>query len=134
MYKISLVLLIMVWPLLVNGQDKKAAKHNLKSVTEYEQKFEKGSAGKTVIQSETKYDNAGNVIEEIEYKLGKVDKHVTYQYDEDNNKIRETEMDASGKKVKIIEYKYTDGLKTEKTVYNGNNQVISKKTYKYEKN
>jgi len=127
-----IVLIMMVWPWLLTGQQKKAVSHNLKSTTAYEQRYEKGTQGKMLKESEIRYDNAGNVTEEIDYKLGKVDKHLIYQYDEDNNKIRETELDAAGKKIKITECKYSDGLRTEKTVYNGNNQVLSKKTYKYE--
>jgi hypothetical protein len=129
--RILLVLMILC-PLWVNGQDKKAVKHKLKSITEYEQKYEKGVAGKALKQSEIRYDSDGNIMEETEYKLGKVSKHMTYQYDEDNNKICETELDPSGKKIKVTEYKYNDGLKTEKTVYDANNKVVSRKTYKYE--
>ncbi len=120
-------------PLWVYGQDKKAVKHKLKSITEYEQKYEKGVAGKALKESEILYDSDGNIIEETEYKLGKVSKHLTYQYDGDNNKIRETELDPSGKKIKVTEYKYTDdGLRTEKIVYDANNKILLKKTYKYE--
>jgi antitoxin component YwqK of YwqJK toxin-antitoxin module len=120
-------------PAWVYGQDKKAVRHKLKSITEFEQKYEKGVAGKALKESEIRYDSNGNIIEETEYKLGKVSKHVTCQYDEDNNKIRETELDPSGKKIKVTEFKYTDdGLKSEKIVYDANNKIISKKTYKYE--
>jgi hypothetical protein len=131
-YRIILFFLVFSCPIWMYGQDKKAVKHKLKSITEYEQKYEKGVAGKALKESEILYDNNGNVIEETEYKLGKVSKHLTNQYDEDNNKIRETELDPSGKKIKVTEYKYNDGLKIEKTVYDGNNKILSKKTYKYE--
>jgi hypothetical protein len=131
-YRIIIFLVVFSCPVWVYGQDKKAVKHKLKSITEYEQKYEKGVAGKALKQSEILYDNNGNVIDETEYKLGKVSKHTTYQYDEDNNKVRETELDPNGKKVKVTEYKYNNGLKAEKTVYDGNNKIISKKTYKYE--
>ena len=132
-FRIILFFLAISCPLWVNGQDKKAVKHKLKSMTEYEQKYEKGVAGKVLEESEILYDSDGNIIEETEYKLGKVSKHMTYQYDEDHYKIRETELDPSGKKIKVTEFKYTaDGLKSEKTVYDGNNKILSKKTYKYE--
>lgn len=128
-----LFFLVILSPVWVYGQDKKAVKHKLKSITEFEQKYEKGVAGKALKESEIRYDSNGNVIEETEYKLGKVSKHVTCQYDEDDNKIRETELDPSGKKIKVTEFKYTDdGLKSEKIVYDANNKIISKKTYKYE--
>jgi hypothetical protein len=132
-FRIILLFLLISCPLFVFGQDKKAVKHKLKSITEYEQKYEKGVAGKALKESEIQYDSNGNIVEETEYKLGKVSKHMIYQYDEDNNKIRETELDPSGKKIKVTEFKYTaDGLKSEKTVYDANNKIVSKKTYKYE--
>jgi len=132
-FRIILFFLLISCPLFVFGQDKKAVKHKLKSITEYEQKYEKGVAGKALKESEIQYDSNGNLVEETEYKLGKVSKHMIYQYDEDNNKIRETELDPSGKKIKVTEFKYTaDGLKSEKTVYDANNKIVSKKTYKYE--
>jgi len=131
-FRIILFFLVVSCPVWVYGQDKKAVKHNLKSITEYEQKYEKGVAGKALKESEIRYDNDGNIIEEIEYKLGKVSKHTTYAYDEDNNKIRETDLDPSGRKIKVTDYKYKDGLRIEKTVYDANNKVMSRKTYKYE--
>jgi hypothetical protein len=132
-FRIILFILLISCPLWVYGQDKKAVKHKLKSITEYEQKYEKGVAGKALKESEILYDSDGNIIEETVYKLGKVSKHMTYQYNEDHNKIRETELDPSGKKIKVTEFKYTDdGLKSEKIVYDANNKIISKKTFKYE--
>ncbi len=40
---------------------------------------------KTVKDYEAYYDNHGNVIEEINYKQGKISKHFKYYYDSDNN-------------------------------------------------
>jgi antitoxin component YwqK of YwqJK toxin-antitoxin module len=116
----------------LSAQDKKAQKHNLKSITVYEQKSDKGKLGKTLPESQTTYDASGNVIEEIEYSNGKVSKHLTYQYNENNDRIRETEFDNLGNKIKVTEYKYNNGLRSEKSVYNGAGQLLSRKTYKYE--
>jgi hypothetical protein len=82
-------------------------------------------------ESETYYDTRGNVLENVSYKQGKVDKHFKYQYDADNNKIKEEEFDASGKLKESSEYKYLNGLRTEKTVYDPNKKLKSKKTYVY---
>jgi hypothetical protein len=132
MKKTALVFMIIIWPVLMFAQNNKAVTNKLKSITVYEQKFDKGTAGKTMIETVTRYDQAGNIIEEIENKQGKVDKHITCKYDSDGNKIQEIDYDPSGKKMKVTEYKYSNNLRTEKTVYNANNQVVSKKTYKYE--
>jgi hypothetical protein len=84
-------------------------------------------------ESETYYDVKGNVLESITYKQGKVDKHLKYQYDQDNNKIREEEYDSSGRLKESSEYKYEDGLRTEKTVWDANKKLKSRKTYVYTK-
>ena len=102
----------------------------LKSRITHQEKIEKG---KTVvsIDAEEKYDSNGNTIEEIEYKDGKIDKHMIYEYDSNNNKIKETELGPSGKPVKIGEYKYENGLRKEKYIYDANKKLLSKKTYTY---
>jgi hypothetical protein len=82
-------------------------------------------------ESETYYDVHGNVIESIAYKQGKVDKHFKYQYDQDNNKIKEEEFDAAGREKESSEYKYEGELRTEKTVYDANKKIKSKKFYVY---
>jgi hypothetical protein len=82
-------------------------------------------------ESEVYYDVHGNVLESIDYKQGKVDKHFKYQYDSDNNKILEEEFDANGRLKESSEYKYENGLRTEKTVYDPNKKIKSKKTYVY---
>lgn len=101
-----------------------------KSRIVYEEKFEKGQK-KTMIDSEEKYDLRGNTIEEIEYKDGKMDKHMQYEYDADNNRIRETELDENGKIKKTAEYKYEKGLRKEKLSYDAGKNLISRKTYNY---
>ena len=58
-------------------------------------------------------------------------KHVKYQYDQDNNKIKETELDAAGKTTKTTEYKYEKGFRVEKVVYDSNKKIKSRKTYQY---
>jgi hypothetical protein len=141
----------------IYGQKKKSAlRNNLKSLVVYEQKYDKAT-GKPVKDSEAKFDTQGNVVEEIEYEDNKISKHVKYDFDDAGKKIKETELDAtgktskiteykyddngkkiketeinsSGKPYKIIEYKYDGDLKTEKVVYDGNHKIKSKKTYQY---
>ena len=102
----------------------------IKSRIVYEEKTEKG-VKKTKIDSEEKYDQKGNTIEEIEYKDGEINKHMVYEYDTDNNRIKETELDATGKVFKTGEYKYENGLRKEKNTYDGSKKLLSKKTYVY---
>jgi hypothetical protein len=128
-----IIFLLFFCPLATFSQEKKASENKLKSITVHEQKWDDGVAGKVLIESVTRYDQLGNITEEMEYKLGKVTKHFTYKYDSANNKIQETELDASGKKIRVSLYVYSNGLRTEKTVYDGNNRLLSRKTYKYER-
>jgi hypothetical protein len=102
----------------------------LKSKITHEEKIVKGVKN-TTIESEEKYDQHGNVVDEIQYKDGKVDKHMVYEYNSENNKIKETEFDSSGKTKKIGEYKYENGIRTEKSIYDADKKLISKKTYTY---
>ena len=67
-------------------------------------------------ESETYYDSHGNVLESITYKQGKVDKHLKYQYDSDNNKIKEEEFDLAGKTKESSEYKYVNGLEKDYSI------------------
>lgn len=99
-------------------------------VVNEEQESGKGS-GKPQVESETNYDPAGNVIEEKQYKDGKLDSHVKNEYDSDNNKTKVTELDDSGKILKYTVYKYDKNLRTEKLVYGPNQKLKSKKTYQY---
>ena len=81
--------------------------------------------------SETYYDSKGNISEEISYKDGKVSKHLRYQYDQDNNKIKEEDLDSSGRVTETSEYKYSNGLRTEKVVYDSGKKIKSRKIYTY---
>jgi hypothetical protein len=81
--------------------------------------------------TEQYFDVRGNLIEDLTYKQGKIKKHFKYQYDSDNNKIREEEYDPSGRLIESSEYKYENGLRTEKNVYDANKKLKSKKVYQY---
>ncbi|MEI6047867.1 MAG: hypothetical protein WCS03_03130 [Bacteroidota bacterium] len=104
--------------------------NKIKSVVVYDEKFDK-LISKKLKESETYYDSRGNITEDIQYTAGKIDKHFTYQYDSENNKIKETELDSSGRVIKTSEYKIEKGMRTEKIVYDANMKIKSKKTYIY---
>jgi antitoxin component YwqK of YwqJK toxin-antitoxin module len=103
----------------------------IKSLIVNEQQEAGKGTGKPQLESETNYDPAGNVIEEKQYKDGKLDSHVKNEYDSDSNKIKVTELDDSGKILKYTVYKYDKGLRTEKLVYLPNQKLKSRKTYQY---
>jgi len=104
---------------------------NIKSVIVYEETFD-ALVSKKLKDAETYYDEKGNIIEEINYKEGKITKHFKYQFDGNNNKIREEEYDPAGKLIEYSEYKIENGLRVEKTVYDKNGKMKSRKTYQYD--
>lgn len=124
-----LIILILGGALSADGQKAKSS-GNVKSLVVSEEKYDM-LVKKQYKESETYYDTKGNIIENITYKQGKVNKHFKYEYDSDNNKIKEQEFDASGRLIESSEYKYENGLRTEKTVYDSNKKIKSKKTYVY---
>jgi antitoxin component YwqK of YwqJK toxin-antitoxin module len=132
--KLSLKCLLILVSLMISSfavySQNSSTSGKIKSRTIHEEKVVKGVKN-TMIDSEEKYDQNGNVIEEIQYKDGKIDKHIIYEYDANNNKIKETEIDSSGKPKKISENKYVNGLRTEKNTFDENKKLISKKTYSY---
>jgi hypothetical protein len=128
---LTLVLTVVLIVITVNvsGQQSTSAP-KVKSVIVYEEKFDKLVSQKYK-ESETTFDEKGNILEDIQYKLGKVDKHFKYQYDANNNKIKETEYDPSGNITEYSEYKYDKNLRVEKTVFDPKGKIKSKKAYTY---
>lgn len=113
----------------LQAQDKAPAS-KVKSMTVQEEDFAKSNGAKR-LESETSYDQVGNVVEEKQYKDGKLDSWEKSEYDQAGNKIKVTELDESGKLLKYTTYKYEKGLKTEKVVYGANQKMKSRKTYQY---
>ena len=106
------------------------SRNKIKSITVLEQKSDV-LISKQYKESETFFDSKGNIIEEIKYKQGKITSHFKYQYDNDGNKIREEQFDPSGNIRESSEYKYENGLRIQKIVYDSNNKVKSTKIYRY---
>jgi len=124
-----LIILVFGISLTANCQDS-AKKDKIKSIIITEEKYDV-LVKKQYKESETYYDSRGNVIEELTYKEGKLNKHFKYQYDSDDNKIKEEEYDPSGRIIEYSEYKIENGLRVEKMVYDGNKKIKSKKLYQY---
>jgi hypothetical protein len=129
----TLFLIIVISAVTISAKCQKAGTdQKIKSIIVTEEKFDV-LIKKQYKESETYYDSHGNVIESITYKQGKVDKHYKYQYDSDNNKVKEEEFDAAGRIKETSEYKFENGLRTEKTVYDPNRKIKEKKYYVYTK-
>jgi hypothetical protein len=126
-----IILIIMFLTCVVSAECQKSGTiDKIKSVVVTDEKYDM-IVKKQFKDSETYYDSRGNVIESITYKQGKTDKRFKYEYDADNNKIKEEEFDPSGKIKESSDYKYVNGLRTEKNVYDSNKKLKSRKTYTY---
>jgi hypothetical protein len=128
--KLSLILLLFLFTIISAFSQKSESKLIIKSVIVLEEKSDV-LVKKKLTDSETYYDQNGNIIEEIKYKQGKVSKHFKYVYDKDGHKIKEEEFDSSGDLIEYSEYKYENGLRVEKVVYGDKGKMKSKKIYQY---
>lgn len=81
-----------------------------------------------------KFDSKGNLIEEIDYTKDKqIKTHFVWTYNSNNDKLTETELDASGNVKKKVIYEYNGLLKISKKEYDSKNKLVSWKEYTYEK-
>jgi len=132
MRRYLLFLWIFLLPAMVYSQENKSSKTKLKRMTVTKYVYDKGEE-KTFPELDVWYDARGNVVEEKEYDEGTFIMHFKYEYDAASNKIKETELDAAGRIVKITTYKYDSANKRiEKLVYDPKNKLKSKRIYKYE--
>jgi len=128
--RVIIVLTLLISLNATLSAQKKESDRKIKSIIVYQEKYDM-LVSRKYKDTEQYFDSRGNLIEDITYKQGKVTKHFKYQYDQDDNKIKEEEFDPSGRLIETSEYKYADGMRTEKYVYNANKKLKSKKTYQY---
>jgi hypothetical protein len=129
--KFVLILLPLILPVQSFAQQPRP-EDKIKSITVYEEKSNT-LVGKQYKESETWYDQQGNITEEIKYSEGKVTRHFKYVYDQSGNKIKEEEYDQSGRLKESSEYRFENGLRMEKIVYDPGHKVRLRKTYVYTK-
>jgi len=123
------IFVLLIGCLAAEGQ-KSGSKDKLKSIIVTEEKRDM-LVTKTYKDSEVYYDINGNIIEEINYKQGRITKHFKYQYDSDDNKIHEEEYDAGGRLIEYSDYKIENGLRMEKVVCDPKGKIKSRKIYQY---
>lgn len=109
----------------------KVLENKIKLVTESKEDYDIAK-GRTITDGYNAFDRNGNLIEERKYdKYGRETERITYEYNSDNQKTKETSAKPNGTINKIEEYKYKDGLKSEKITYYGNGKIKSRKKYNY---
>jgi S-adenosylmethionine hydrolase len=94
----------------------------------------KGTKESEVKKSFQQFDMKGNVTENIEYEDdGKVKNHSTYEYNDLNQKVKETEFLPDGKVESVAVYTYDQyGNRATKTMMDKDGEVKSKKVFRYE--
>ena len=132
MKHIATILILIFTIYSVNAQKRKEIKEKgvkTKIVWKYDYKTGKE---KKLMESKKKFDENGNMTEEIVYdEFGKTDAKIKYSYNNYNDIIKEIHYLPSNKIKKTIEYKYKAGFKTEKIVLDGKGKMKSKKVYQY---
>lgn len=105
----------------------------VKSVTEVVIEM-KGGKETEVKKSFLAFDERGNTIEEIEYDDdGKIKTHTTSEFNNLDQKVKETSFLADGKPETITLFVYNqEGDRVSKTVMNKEGAVKSKKIFRYE--
>ena len=90
------------------------------------------SGNKTKDETEV-FDKEGNTIELIEYNPdGTIKKHFKYTYNQNNDKLSETQLDPKGKLVKEIKYEYNGKLRTSRKEYDEKSRLTEWKSYEYQ--
>ena len=116
------------------GQDRKEViEKGIQVKRNYELDIAKGEK-EPQIEKEEVYNFRGDLIEIKEYsEEGKVvSLWFRYKYDNQGNLIEEEELNSKGEIKERYEYKYENGLKTEKLYYDNKGRLFKKKIYKYE--
>lgn len=107
-------------------------KHGVQSQTTLEYFIEEGLK-KPVVEQVLRFDRNGNVVEEKEFnKLGEIKKWEITEYDSTGNIVSFSVLDEKGDLVEREEYRYSDGLVTEKLYFDSKNRLYKRKVYEYE--
>lgn len=131
---IFLILILAAHWTAARGQSRKERDSlNIRAIEHYDVDYE-DSNGKEYLVKMEKFDDRGELTEEIEYDdHGRIDKHTRYVY-EGNLLVREISLDRDGKVKRTIEYEYDgDGLKTAKRYYDEKDRIYKEKRYRYRK-
>lgn len=110
----------------------KIVSDKITSIKTYEQSLSKGIDDKYIIE-EVSYDEAGRVIERKEMNSkGDIKLWEKFKFDQNGNLIEEIVYDVEGKVEKTEVSYYTNNLRTHKEYFDSKGRLYKKKTYAYE--
>jgi len=131
MKNLLLIISILISTIVFSQSKKKIRENGYTTKTIYKSEY-RGGKEKKVKVSETTFNKNGDIAELKEFdEFGKIKKHILFSYDDKKNKTKEIYYTPSGKIKKTVKYKYNNGFKIEKAIYDGNGKIKSKKTYVY---
>ena len=131
---ILLVLILAAHSTTAGGQSRTERDSlSITAIEYYDVDYEDSNGQEYLVRVE-KFDDRGELIEEIEYDdHGKIDKHTRYVYG-GSLLTREISLTRNGKVKRTIEYEYdADGLKTSKKYYDEKDRIYKEKRYRYTK-
>jgi antitoxin component YwqK of YwqJK toxin-antitoxin module len=130
MKKLSLLILILAGCMIINAQSGKEIK-KMQIITK--ETWNNTDSKSKFLETVEKFDEEGNLIEEIKYNPGKsIRKQTKWTYNENNDKLTETEYDSSGKVTSRKEYTYEGSLRTSRKEYDEKGKLVSWEIYKFE--
>jgi antitoxin component YwqK of YwqJK toxin-antitoxin module len=130
MKKLFLLIMILAGCLIINAQSGKEIK-KLQITTK--ETWNNTDSKSKFLETVEKFDEEGNLIEEIKYNPGKsIRKQTKWTYNENNDKLTETEYDSSGKVTSKKEYTYEGSLRTSRKEYDEKGKLVSWEIYKFE--
>ena len=132
MKKLLLIVFGILFSTVLFGQkSEQIISKGISSIKTYEQVLSKGIDDKYIIEELT-YDSEGRLIElkEISRK-GEIKLWEKYKFDENGNLIEEITFDVEGKIEKTEITYYTNNLRTHREFYDSKGRMYKKKTYEY---
>ena len=130
-----------IWILLfmlsfqVSAQSKKEIREKgITVIKSYEQDIDQGEK-ELLLEKEEYFNSKGQLVElkEVSEK-GRVKKWEKYVYTDDGEIAEEIILDFRGDVDKRIEYKYENGLRTQKLYFDSKNRMYKKRQYEYQFN
>jgi YD repeat-containing protein len=134
MKQLLITLSLIIVTLISYGQDKKdVIEKGIQVKRNYELDIANGDKEPS-LEKEEFYNFRGDLVEVKSYTdNGKtLNDWTKYKYDTQGNLIEEQALNPKGDQKERFEYKYEDGLKTEKLFYDNKNRLTKKKIFKYE--
>jgi len=134
MKPLLIILSLLAFTLVSFGQDKKEViEKGIQVKRNYELNIANGDKEPS-LEKEEYYNFRGDLVEIKEFTdAGKnISIWFKYKYDPQGNLIEEIELNSKGETKERFEYKYENGLKTEKLYFDNKNRLSKKKIFKYE--